>query len=335
MKSLCISVLIAVVSSAFSAAALGEMVFVDRRYNPIASSGTLELRDENADVVTTYTSSHTTMPVGIGLSPDSSTLYMADSGKRVWAYNTSTGDVIGGPALFTLTNTSMGMAVDPDGNIYVAAYASSYVGYIAKYDIDEKKVYNTWGSPVQSGSYTHAGDIEYYGGKIYGELGHASGPKGVWGWDIATGTATLLGNTNAADYKFQGLAFAPDGTLYTSGYDGIVRSWSPSNNYATPTILVDIGRRLTDIDYFDGKLYVANQAFDPSGTDLGDAEIRVIDLSETIPTADVWATFPADSGKDWYPAYLYVVSEIPEPSTLALLAAGLVGLLAYAWRKRK
>ena len=26
---------------------------------------------------------------------------------------------------------------------------------------------------------------------------------------------------------------------------------------------------------------------------------------------------------------------IPEPGTLALLAAGLLGLLAYAWRKRK
>jgi hypothetical protein len=26
---------------------------------------------------------------------------------------------------------------------------------------------------------------------------------------------------------------------------------------------------------------------------------------------------------------------VPEPGTLALLAAGLMGLLAYAWRKRK
>jgi len=26
---------------------------------------------------------------------------------------------------------------------------------------------------------------------------------------------------------------------------------------------------------------------------------------------------------------------VPEPSTLVLLAAGLLGLLAYAWRKRK
>jgi hypothetical protein len=30
-----------------------------------------------------------------------------------------------------------------------------------------------------------------------------------------------------------------------------------------------------------------------------------------------------------------VVKAVPEPSTLALLAGGLLGLIAYAWRKRK
>ena len=29
------------------------------------------------------------------------------------------------------------------------------------------------------------------------------------------------------------------------------------------------------------------------------------------------------------------ITQVPEPSTMALLAAGLIGLLAYAWRKRK
>jgi hypothetical protein len=29
------------------------------------------------------------------------------------------------------------------------------------------------------------------------------------------------------------------------------------------------------------------------------------------------------------------LTPVPEPSTLALLAAGLAGLLAYAWRKRR
>ena len=33
--------------------------------------------------------------------------------------------------------------------------------------------------------------------------------------------------------------------------------------------------------------------------------------------------------------YDYTITTIPEPSTLALLACGLLGLLAYAWRKRK
>ena len=33
--------------------------------------------------------------------------------------------------------------------------------------------------------------------------------------------------------------------------------------------------------------------------------------------------------------YLDAVSTIPEPSTVMLLASGLLGLLAYAWRKRK
>ncbi|MCD4728661.1 MAG: PEP-CTERM sorting domain-containing protein [Pirellulales bacterium] len=37
------------------------------------------------------------------------------------------------------------------------------------------------------------------------------------------------------------------------------------------------------------------------------------------------------------PAWIdnYVLAKIPEPGTLVLLATGLIGLLCYAWRKRK
>lgn len=43
------------------------------------------------------------------------------------------------------------------------------------------------------------------------------------------------------------------------------------------------------------------------------------------------------SGTSTYTPHLddICISQVPEPSTLALLVAGLVGLLAYAWRKRK
>ena len=36
-----------------------------------------------------------------------------------------------------------------------------------------------------------------------------------------------------------------------------------------------------------------------------------------------------------YNQHLSVGAAVPEPSTLLLAAAGLAGLLAYAWRKRK
>jgi hypothetical protein len=42
------------------------------------------------------------------------------------------------------------------------------------------------------------------------------------------------------------------------------------------------------------------------------------------------------AGRQWREySFQIVVSPVPEPGTLALLAGGLIGLLAYAWRKRK
>ena len=73
----------------------------------------------------------------------------------------------------------------------------------------------------------------------------------------------------------------------------------------------------------------------------------VIDLNDLIDPALGWRleypTMIDDNGT--IAGYGYINGEkhpfmltyapVPEPSTLALLAAGLVGLLAYAWRKRK
>ena len=46
--------------------------------------------------------------------------------------------------------------------------------------------------------------------------------------------------------------------------------------------------------------------------------------------------YGTDSSSNTYQAFeILNVAATPEPGTLTLLAAGLVGLLAYAWRKRK
>ena len=47
-------------------------------------------------------------------------------------------------------------------------------------------------------------------------------------------------------------------------------------------------------------------------------------------------TVPPMTDRSHYMGVAYrFVSEVPEPSTLALLGCGLLGLLAYAWRKRR
>ena len=59
---------------------------------------------------------------------------------------------------------------------------------------------------------------------------------------------------------------------------------------------------------------------------IHDTEPSYMTLGDSAST-DVGGTMVLD--------YVKVGELVPEPSTLALLAAGMVGLLAYAWRKRK
>ena len=69
------------------------------------------------------------------------------------------------------------------------------------------------------------------------------------------------------------------------------------------------------------------------------------DYSLTVPTVqstDPWANLPLgiwldmSAGSNTGIFFDNVrLTSVPEPSTLALLASGLFGLVAYAWRKRK
>ena len=54
-------------------------------------------------------------------------------------------------------------------------------------------------------------------------------------------------------------------------------------------------------------------------------------------TGTISGTWTANGSTQWGPfcGFQLIGEMVPEPSTLALLATGLIGLLCYAWRKRK
>jgi hypothetical protein len=91
-------------------------------------------------------------------------------------------------------------------------------------------------------------------------------------------------------------------------------------------------------------MYTLHGDADLNGTVNG-ADLNVV-LSNYNQTGDYWYQGDFDyngtvNGADLnivlsnYNQHLSVGTAVPEPSTLLLAAAGLVGLLAYAWRKRK
>lgn len=185
--------------------------------------------------------------------------------------------------------------------------------------------YNAWlpFTPQAGYIYTLSADLcgEYYGSTgRYLAIGFAYGSSGI------PSTSTIFCNAGTKAL----LAITSDGaTKYKVGTAmKTSSSWTGSN----------ITYALTNSN--DGYYAAAKIVLDTTGT----AWKATFSLDGQVYRTEEYASIPAITavGMGCTPSTSYAMvknftlsaTTIPEPGTLALLAAGFVGLLAYAWRKR-
>lgn len=149
-----------------------------------------------------------------------------------------------------------------------------------------------------------------------------------------SGSTTML-LTNHADHAVNS-ALTCTGLFVNTG--GALNYRSADNTAWTPIS----GITITDENWFGLKMVVDldSEKFDVwynSGAGWSEvlSDAGLITAYEGTHDVDCVIFQPSspDNGKIWIDDC--TLQTIPEPSTLALLAAGLFGLLAYAWRKRK
>ncbi len=314
MKSLSNAILVVLVTASLAAVARADTLYVVERVDRDTSTGggywstKIEAYDwATGDVVASaaFSTADTVKVEGLALSPDGSILYVSDRQSMIRTYNPATGELLDG-SFVALPSFAYGLVCDSAGNIYASMKNKS----IAK--ITPAGVVNTtWGDPPSR----HSTDLEIHGNTLYG----AMESDGVATYDLDVGgSPTTLGGASS---KICGFAMAPNDTIYSVPYDGEAKifQWEAPYTSGTQTALSSttfIGPR--DIDYVDGALYVGSMGGVYKYDLLTDIRSTLVDLS---------------GGS--YPLASQLELLIPEPGTFVLLATGLIGLLCYAWRKRR
>ena len=145
-----------------------------------------------------------------------------------------------------------------------------------------------------------------------------SGPAGA---GIYLSTPDWDWSEETAGYEFKGTYYVPDPPQSYVNFDSIVTNAAWSREPVSGDLYAS----------FYGGWYASTPTY---WRGIGD------ELATFFVTPDAQLTFmAADNGVDGFVTNLGAIygsfTTIPEPGALALLAGGLLGMLAYAWRRRK
>ncbi|MEN6457529.1 MAG: PEP-CTERM sorting domain-containing protein [Thermoguttaceae bacterium] len=175
--------------------------------------------------------------------------------------------------------------------------------------------------------------------------------------DIQMYTAAS-GIGNGTEWAEVGFAYNSTTPSRSSGYafDDYGRAWAIQKSGSTTSSFMQLGRGYTNMGVTDSRLELIDYSSAQFGSEFVFHNLKVVldtsgavwtmacylDNAATPYNTYTYSTNPgvnyvgfAVSGKGSYVDNFTVSAvAVPEPSTLAILAAGLVGLIAYAWRKR-
>lgn len=221
---------------------------------------------------------------------------------------------------FSNTNYAGGTAGEIGGifNRYRHAAAAYYAVAVGNLDLSQPFEMN-WSSEAARYFYGNQGNGNTDQGLLLGFFNRTTGSRSPWP------VRPFLGFEVADNSLYTNMAFASGGAV--ESYVG-----------AFPVNASHVG--------------TLRLLYDPSAESYGalkvelDGTISTLALTAAQRNSGVtfdtfgFVTIPASSASsaasmDFYVDNLSVTSSVPEPSALTLASAGLVGLLAYAWRKRR
>ncbi|NLF07317.1 MAG: PEP-CTERM sorting domain-containing protein [Pirellulaceae bacterium] len=174
-------------------------------------------------------------------------------------------------------------------------------------------------------------------------------PMVIYGDNFQLETFPVEGTTTGFNYPFPTTTTVPetDG-IYQLLVDGLYSHGNHTNAKATLSGLTpgqdydlrlyyrprDVGGTRPETLYYDigDDGSIENSQY--VDEDAGDAA-HYISYAYTAPSNGIVSVDVVPGGWCWYGLTNEVAGVVPEPSTLALLACGLFGLLAYAWKKRR
>jgi WD40 repeat protein len=156
-----------------------------------------------------------------------------------------------------------------------------------------------------------------------GNLYVAIQDRGIY--KVPTDQSSMTQVVNDSSSGFGDITFGPDGKLYAAMYGD-----NKVNRYNTTTgALID-----TFVAAGSGGLSLATGImFNPATGNLLVGSNDTGQILQYNGTTGAYVGVFASGLSPWY--FSLTPTAAPEPGTLALLATGLLGLLAYAWRKRK